>query len=168
MRNDILRRRLRDRAQRIVVGLAMLVVLGGCDLLTGPERVKLAVEVQSLTYAPGDTVRVTLRNDERSSWYYLAGCYSAVQRREGNAWVSIADYCGLSRSSALAVDWLTVAPLEVPAGGSYALWYVLPADAAPGPYRIAATFYSDPTYEGRNVNRASPTFEVLSFSLATR
>ncbi len=146
----------------------MLVGVWGCDLLTDPERAELTVEVQSLSYAPGDTVRVTLRNDERASWYFLAGCASGVQRREAGTWQAIAYYCAAARATDAAVDQLTVAPIEVPAGGSSSLWYLLPADAAPGTYRVAATFYPGPSYEGRSETRSSPTFEVRSPSLAAR
>lgn len=155
-------------AKRCVVGFAMLLGVGGCDLLNDPERPRLAVDVEALSYAPGDTVRVTLRNDERASWYFLAGCASGLQRRQGGQWQPIANVCLAPRVTAPAVDWLSVEPLEVPSGGSYLLWYVLPEDAADGEYRVGATFYTRPSYDGRSESRNSATFEVRSFSLGAR
>jgi len=155
-------------AKRCAAGFALLLGVGACDLLNDPERPRLAVDVEALSYAPGDTVRVTLRNDERASWYFIAGCASGLQRREGATWQPIGNFCLAARAAAPAVDWLSVAPLEVPAGGSYALWYVLPEDAAAGEYRIGATFYTRPSYEGRSESRNSATFEVRSLSLTTR
>ena len=155
-------------AKRCVVGFAMLLGVGGCDLLNDPERARLAVEVESLVYAPGGSVRVTLRNDERASWYAIPGCASGLQRREAGTWQPITFYCLAAHVTDSAVDQLSVSHVEVPAGGSAVLEYVLPIDAAPGSYRIGVTFYEGPSYEGRSESRNSATFEVRSFSLGAR
>lgn len=160
--------RHRVRLLRGLASLALLLGLGGCELFTEPERVRVSVEVEALSYAPGDTVRVTLRNEERTSWYFLGGCPSNIQRWDGNSWVPIADYCGLSRTLDPGLVWLSVAPLEVPARGTAELWFVLPAGTAEGTYRAVAGFFAGPTTDSRSVGRASATFQVLNFSLAAR
>jgi hypothetical protein len=145
-----------------------MLALGGCSLFTEADRPRVDIEVASLSYAPGDTVLVTFRNDDDAPWFFIAGCYSSIERRVDDAWTPIDEYCGLSRALDPRIDALTVAPIEVPARGSVVLQYPLPAEAAEGQYRHAATFFASPTSSGRNVRRVSPTFAVSSFSLGTR
>lgn len=149
--------------------VAALFVLTACDVFTGPERLQITVELPAATFAPGAEVDVTVRNDSNSPWYSGPTCGSGLQRLEAGAWVDVHDYfiCPFVRAELGGGEMrLTYLPLLIPARGEVAMRYVLPSDALYGTYRIRVFLAEREDLSGRSVFRESPTFLVLSPSLA--
>ena len=149
--------------------LSATLLLSACDLFTSPDEPALSVELPAAVFSPGDPITVTLRNDSDSPWYFVGVCNDGLQRRENGRWVpAYAWECRLlARAGAVAaepasdVDWLSYAPLEVPAGGTVTTTYTLPSDAELGEYRIGATFRSRADGTGIQEIRNSPRFNVF-------
>jgi hypothetical protein len=157
------------RAASRFCGVVALLVLAACDVFTGPDRPRISVELPAATFAPGAEIDVTLRNDSGSPWYYAPVCGTGVQRLDAGVWVGGYDHVGCSfvRADLGGGEMrLTYAPLLVPARGEIAVRYLLPSDAVYGEYRIRVILSERADLGGRTAVRQSPTFLVLSPSLA--
>lgn len=113
-----------------------------------------AVEVTTdrAAYAPGDTVRVTMRNVSGESLGYNL-CVSKLDRRSADAWATVDVFPGPGGACTMELRHL-------PAGESVQTRRVIPAATEAGTYRLVYNGIGAYRGDGPNRDVATPAFTV--------
>lgn len=131
------------------LALAALAFLGGCDAFGPSGAVRL--EASAEAYRPGDEASVSLVNDSGAEVGFSFCLSLDLEARSGGRWVLAAENVGRLEDSACVMIRTGLSPGERAEGRAR-----LPADLAPGTYRLATLVEVRDRY--RRV--ASAAFEV--------
>ena len=135
---------------------AVTLIASGCASLRpydpGPGK-RVAADVVQSAFAPGEPVNVTISNlSEVPLFYPDSFCKTELQRRDGNAWVTVSDPAA---GCAAAHDFLDP-------GQTVVHQYRLPAGIAEGLYRLAI-----PTPMPDEATRPEPELLTPAFRVAS-
>ncbi|MBD0321619.1 MAG: hypothetical protein ICV87_14880 [Gemmatimonadetes bacterium] len=130
--------------------LALSAAACGSGFVASDPAVEVATD--RAAYAPGDTVRVTLRNVSGETLGYNL-CISKLDRRAADAWTTVDVFPGPGGACSMELRTL-------PAGESVQVRRAIPAATSAGTYRIVYNGIGPLRGEGRNRDVATPAFTV--------
>jgi len=123
-----------NRRSRLSLLVLAPMLLGGCDLITGPDVPPAAFSVAQEAVAVGDTLAATLTNLSASDRIGYNLCLTALDLRMGTGWREVQPVFGLPPRGICTAQLNVLGPGEE----MEARWTV-PAGLPAGTYRLRST-----------------------------